>query len=83
LGVVVAIPTKLRVALVQDWLVSGSGGAERVVDQLHGMCQLHNLHHTVLMNGEKKLDGKVVTGFCKNGRSGSAQICAHPAHLVV
>src|SRR6266446_2577197 len=54
-----------RVAIVHDWLVSG--GAERVVEQLHGMFPDAPIYTSYCTDEwREKLDGKVVTGWLQH-----------------
>ncbi|HSX16798.1 MAG TPA: glycosyltransferase, partial [Patescibacteria group bacterium] len=53
---------KLKVAIVHDWLVGG--GAERVVEALHRMYPDAPIYTSYCTpDWQKRLDGKVVTGF--------------------
>lgn len=52
----------MKVAIVHDWLVGG--GAERVVQELHTMYPEAPIYTSYATDEwQKKLDGKVVTGF--------------------
>jgi glycosyltransferase involved in cell wall biosynthesis len=53
----------LKVAIVNDWLVSGGGGAERVVLELHQMFPQAPIYTSYCAPGlREEFDGKVVTG---------------------
>lgn len=55
-------PSKLRVAIVHDWLVGG--GAELVVEQLHNMFPDAPIYTSYATHEwRKRLDGKVRTGW--------------------
>jgi glycosyltransferase involved in cell wall biosynthesis len=57
--------SKLKVAIVHDWLVGG--GAERVVEQLHKTFPDAPIYTSYASKEwQKKLDGKVVTGFLQH-----------------
>lgn len=58
-------PYKVRVAIVHDWLIGG--GAERVVEELHGMfpdAPIYTSYAT--KEWQEKLDGQVRTGFLQH-----------------
>lgn len=56
------VPRPKKVAIVHDWLISG--GAERVVNELHNMYPDAPIYTSYCTpEWRKKLDGKVVTGF--------------------
>ncbi len=57
-------PRKLRVAIVHDWLVSGGGGAELVVEQLHKIFPDAPIYTSYCAPvWRERLDGKVHTGL--------------------
>lgn len=57
--------SKLKVAIVHDWLVGG--GAERVVNELHKIFPEAPIYTSYATNEwRQKLDGKVVTGFLQH-----------------
>jgi len=58
--------TKLRVAIVHDWLIGG--GAERVVQALHEMYPDAPIYTSYCTDEwRQRLDNKVVTGFLQRG----------------
>ena len=58
------VPRKLRVAIVHDWLVSGGGGAELVVEQLHKIFPDAPIYTSYCAPAWRtRLGGKVRTGW--------------------
>ncbi len=58
---------KLRVVIVHDWLVSGGGGAELVVEQLHKIFPDAPIYTSYCAPAWRtRLDGKVRTGWLQH-----------------
>lgn len=59
------MPTKIRVAIVHDWLIGG--GAERVTHELHKLYPDAPIYTSYCSDEwRKKLDGKVITGYLQH-----------------